>query len=165
VVAGLKSCQPDRCRDRCATGPGPALDPGTNTAPDPAAARARKGARPRQARGARHCATKIKSLQPSLYGFRGLPWSRPRLAGCRSVERTALLPNHTVWACNGFRYVARATNRPLSTIQNLGGDVPMANAPTGEATAGLPRPASLFLSACAGGWDTHFMGYCDEGCR
>jgi hypothetical protein len=30
----------------------------------------------RQARGARHYTTKIKSLQPSLYGFRGLPRSR-----------------------------------------------------------------------------------------
>ena len=65
--SGLKG----HCRDRYATGLRPALDPGASTAPQHAAARAGAGAA-RRARGTEH-KTKIKSLQPSLYGFRGLP--------------------------------------------------------------------------------------------
>jgi hypothetical protein len=65
--SGLKG----HCRDRHATGLRPALDPGASTAPQHTAARAGAGAA-RRARGTEH-KTKIKSLQPSLYGFRGLP--------------------------------------------------------------------------------------------
>jgi hypothetical protein len=64
-----------RCRDRCATGPRPALDPGASTAPHRAAARAAAGQLP-AGRAAPSTKTKIKSLQQSLYGFRGLPVKR-----------------------------------------------------------------------------------------
>ena len=66
--SGLKG----RCRDRCTTGLRPALDPGASTAPHHAAARAAAGQLPAR-RAAPSTKTKIKSLQPSLYGFRGLP--------------------------------------------------------------------------------------------
>jgi hypothetical protein len=66
--SGLKG----RYRDRCATGPRPALDPGVSTAPNQAAYGAAAGRCPPTARR-RPPTTKIKSLQPSLYSFRGLP--------------------------------------------------------------------------------------------
>ena len=75
--SGLKG----RCRDRCATGPRPALDPGASTGPYHAAVTGRRTALPAQ-RAAQTPPTKIKSLQPSLYGFRGLPpdpTARPRI--------------------------------------------------------------------------------------
>jgi hypothetical protein len=61
-----------RCRDRCATDLRPALDPGASTAPHRAAPRAAAGQLP-AGRAAPSTNTKIKSLQPSLYGYRGLP--------------------------------------------------------------------------------------------
>jgi hypothetical protein len=64
--SGLKG----RCRDRCATDLRPALDPAASTAPHRAATRAAAGQLP--ARRAAPSA-KIKSLQPGLYGYRGLP--------------------------------------------------------------------------------------------
>ena len=82
--SGLKG----RCRDRCATDLQPALDPGASTAPQHAAARAGAGAA-RRARGTEH-KTKIKSLQPSLYGFRGLPMTRnPPIRWARNPSRSA----------------------------------------------------------------------------
>ena len=65
--SGLKG----RYRDRYATVLGPALDPGASTAPDHAAVTGRRTALPAQR--AAQTLTKIKSLQPSLYGLRGLP--------------------------------------------------------------------------------------------
>jgi hypothetical protein len=62
-------------RDRCATDLRPALDPGASTAPHRAAARAAAGQLP-AGRAAPSTNTKIKSLQPSLYGSRGLPDSQ-----------------------------------------------------------------------------------------
>jgi hypothetical protein len=67
--SGLKG----RCRDRCATGRRPALDPGASTAPDHAAITGSRTALPAQRAAPTTRKTKIKSLQPSLYGFRGLP--------------------------------------------------------------------------------------------
>ena len=66
--SGLKG----RYRDRYATDLQPALDPGASTAPHHAAARAAAGQLPAR-RAAPSTKTKIKSLQPSFYGFRGLP--------------------------------------------------------------------------------------------
>jgi hypothetical protein len=68
--SGLKG----RYRDRYATDLQPALDPGASTAPHHAAARAAARQLPAR-RTAPSTNTKIKSLQPSLYGFRGLPGS------------------------------------------------------------------------------------------
>jgi hypothetical protein len=79
--SGLKG----RCRVRCTTGWRPAPDPRASMAPQRAAARAGAGRCPpgarRQAR-----TTKIKSLQPSLYGYRGLPLFQVEVA-----SRTAFL--------------------------------------------------------------------------
>ena len=68
--SGLKG----RYHDRCATGLRPSLDPGASTAPHRAATRA--GARAPARRTARRSTAriKIKPLQTSLYGFRGLPY-------------------------------------------------------------------------------------------
>jgi hypothetical protein len=51
----------------------PTLDPGASTVPDPAAAPGSRTPLPVQ-RAAQTTATRSKSLQPSLYGFRGLPY-------------------------------------------------------------------------------------------
>jgi hypothetical protein len=72
--SGLKG----RYRDRCATGLLPALDPGASAAPDHAAVTGRHTALPAQ-RAARTPQIKIKTLQPSLYGLRGLPETRWRV--------------------------------------------------------------------------------------
>jgi hypothetical protein len=77
--SGLKG----RCRDRCATDLRPALDPGASTAPHRAAARAAAGQLP-ASRAAPSTNIKIKSLQPSLYGFRGLPYQRLSVSCCGS---------------------------------------------------------------------------------
>jgi hypothetical protein len=88
--SGLKG----HCRDRYATGLRPALDPGASTAPQHAAARAGAGAA-RRARGTEH-KTKIKSLQPSLYGFRGLP--ALDLAGVELPSIRAVVDDVIGWA-------------------------------------------------------------------
>jgi hypothetical protein len=74
--SGLKG----RYRDRCATGLLPALDPGASAAPDHAAVTGRHTALPAQ-RAARTPQIKIKTLQPSLYGLRGLPDALHRIGG------------------------------------------------------------------------------------
>ena len=51
----------------------PTLDPGASTVPDPAAAPGSRTPLPAQ-RAAQTTATRSKSLQPSLDGFRGLPY-------------------------------------------------------------------------------------------
>jgi hypothetical protein len=66
--SGLKG----RYHDRHATGLRPALDPGASTGPNHAAVTGRRTALPAQ-RAAQTTTNQIKSLQPSLYGFRGLP--------------------------------------------------------------------------------------------
>jgi hypothetical protein len=67
--SGLKG----RYRDRYATGPRPALDPGASAAPHRAAARVGAGAPARRTARRSTALIKIKSLQTSLYGSRGLP--------------------------------------------------------------------------------------------
>ncbi len=68
--SGLKG----RCRDRCATGLRPALDPGATAAPHRAAARGRRRSPcPPRRRGAQRLVSRPNPYKQSLYGFRGLP--------------------------------------------------------------------------------------------
>jgi hypothetical protein len=63
--------RPSGLKGRCRyDGRWPTLDPGVSTVPDPAAAPG--SCTPLPAQRAAQTRNKIKSLQPSLYGFRGL---------------------------------------------------------------------------------------------
>jgi hypothetical protein len=82
--SGLKG----RCRDRCATGRRPALDPGASTAPDHAAITGSRTALPAQRSGADHTqnqdqipTTKSLRFQGIATGCDGVTRPKPRMRG------------------------------------------------------------------------------------